>query len=222
MAKQSSKNRSKTTGKSSLGDNWDPRAIGRQKEARSRAASKEQICGAKLKGKDGRCTKPAGWGTAHIGTGACRYHGGNVASHSKANAVPQLEMLVGHRVNVDPLTALLLCVRIGAAEVMYFSSRIAQLETSELIEEVFWGKQLNIWIRERQKAVERLAKHSKMALDAGVQERQVQVAEQMGQQLARLIDSILHDGELELTPVQIKKAGPVVRRHLYALQGGAA
>lgn len=33
-------------------------------------------CSAPLRGREGTCTRPAGWQTEHPGTGLCKYHGG--------------------------------------------------------------------------------------------------------------------------------------------------
>ena len=37
----------------------------------------KNICGRNRKHGRGPCTRPAGWGTAHVGEGACKLHGGN-------------------------------------------------------------------------------------------------------------------------------------------------
>src|SRR5689334_21056250 len=39
-------------------------------------------CGRKTK-SGGRCTQPAGWGTDHVGSGACKLHGGNAGRPPK-------------------------------------------------------------------------------------------------------------------------------------------
>lgn len=51
----------------------------------------QRKCGARTRGnrKGGRCQLPAGWGTAHVGFGRCRLHGGNTPSQIKSIA-PQL------------------------------------------------------------------------------------------------------------------------------------
>lgn len=42
-------------------------------------------CGGKLRGgREGTCTRPAGWGTKHVGTGKCKLHGGSTGSHQVA------------------------------------------------------------------------------------------------------------------------------------------
>ena len=72
--------------------------------------------------------------------------------------------------------------------------------------------QLHIWIRARHEAVDRLARFSKIAIDAGVADRQVKIAEQMGGVLGNLITAVL--GELGLTPAQQAMAPHIAQRQL--------
>ena len=48
-------------------------------------------CGAKRHGSTETCTLPAGWGTAHVGTGRCRKHMGNTPNVARAAAREQAE-----------------------------------------------------------------------------------------------------------------------------------
>lgn len=153
---------------------------------------------------------------------------------NRISAHASLEQLIGFKVDISPLDALLMCVRITAAEVTYFTHRISQLEenqvamrpTTEVVDNkgnvhALRGKrELNIWIRERQKALLNLGRFSKMALDAGVEERLVRVAETVGNQIATLLRNILED--LDLDKVQQERAPDIVRRHLRLLEGGVA
>ncbi len=41
-------------------------------------------CGGKKKQGEGLCTRPAGWGTDHVGAGRCKLHGGCAPSGSKS------------------------------------------------------------------------------------------------------------------------------------------
>lgn len=41
---------------------------------------KAPLCGAKRRGTNETCKKPAGWGTDHNGRGRCKYHGGATPS----------------------------------------------------------------------------------------------------------------------------------------------
>jgi hypothetical protein len=171
-------------------------------------------CGAKTR-SGGKCKKQKGWGTDHLGSGRCKLHGGNTSS-GQASAAKEAAVIMGIQLDVDPHDALLTCVRIAAGEVAYCSGEIAGLEKAT--EKTMFGEQLSIWIQARQKAMLSLAKFSKMALDAGVAERQVQVAERYGEMLATLISGIL--GDLSLSKAQQKKAPAIVTRHLQALEAG--
>lgn len=192
-------------------------------------------CGATLKGdREGRCSKPAGWGTDHPGEGQCKYHGGGTAVGNRIAATASLETLIGYKVNVSPLDALLLCVRIAAAEVVLFTAKLDEIDENELktrprseqldkagrVHDLKGPETLNLWMKERQKAMDRLTRYSKMALDAGVEERLVSLAERAGSQMAGLLKAILN--ELDLDDVQKERAPGIVRKHLLVLEGGLA
>lgn len=148
-----------------------------------------------------------------------------------------LEQLTGYKLDVNPLDALLMCVRIAAAEVSFFTAKISELEPDDVIgrpmrEQVAstkdtWGVvdlklpyELNIWIRARSAAVDNLAKYSALAIKAGVEERLIQVAERTGDRLAAAIEGILN--QLQLTPDQMRRAPEAIRAQLYLLEGGRA
>lgn len=76
--------------------------------------------------------------------------------------------------------------------------------------------QLHPFVREYHAAIERRAKLAKLCLDAGVQERRVQLAERQAEELADAIRAILDDLGVGDSP----DAPAVVRRHLTALSGG--
>jgi hypothetical protein len=197
------------------------------------------LCGAK-KRAGGICTRPAGWGTPHPGVGACKLHGGSTPNH-QINAAPQLAVVMGAPLDIEPHDALLWCIRVTAGEANYCSAMVAQLEDDQAVgkpvlsrdwvgsgengsgggsEQRELAPALNIWIVARRDAVERLARYSKMALDAGVAERQVRVAERYGEQIAQLLSGVIAD--LELTDAQQQRAPEIVRRRLVALEGGLA
>ena len=45
------------------------------------AGHEPAMCGAQRHQAPGPCRKPAGWGTDHVGIGACRLHGGSTRNH---------------------------------------------------------------------------------------------------------------------------------------------
>ena len=65
--------------------------------------------------------------------------------------------------------------------------------------------------------IDRSAKHAKLALDAGVEERKVRIAEQQGELIAQVIRSIL--GDLGLNKKQQTDAPAIVRRPCWRWPG---
>lgn len=192
-------------------------------------------CGAERK-HGGTCALPAGSGTSHLGFGNCRFHCGATPDGVRyAARVEARHMAV--ELDMEPHDALLWCIRITAGEVAYSTRRISQLEEDALLvreerEREWTGGEhgggaetttssqvsVHVWVEVRAHAVDRLAKFSKMALDAGVAERQVQLVERLGGEAAALIAGLFAD--LRLTPEQEQRAPEIVRRHLVALEGG--
>lgn len=93
------------------------------------------------------------------------------------------------------------------------------LDEQDWLESTLVGKQVHIWARERQRAVDRLAKFSKDALALGIADRAVRLAEQYGATIAKYTRGLLDD--LQLTTEQKKHAPAIVRKHLALLEGNA-
>lgn len=213
----------------------------------SEAEQESPKCGAR-KRNGTLCSAGAGKGTDHPGFGRCKHHGGCTptqrvgAARQEAAAVA---VKLGAPINIAPLDALLWCVRIAAGEVAYFTMQVSLLEQSDIagrtqqvkerplshgkdgesesttVTETTWGlPALHVWVAARQAALDRLARYSKMALEAGVAERQVQLAERYGELIGRIIGNIL-DG-LTLNEEQQAKAPDLVRKHLAAIEGTVA
>ena len=194
------------------------------------------ICGAKTRGGS-PCKQAAGHGTNHVGVGRCKRHGG-ASPNAEMGGVVALarreSQVMGIPIDVAPHVALLECIRITAGEVQYASERINELtpddavgpvvtsrplkeekgaeDPSTYVEE-FGPPALNIWIRVRHEAMDRLVNYSKIALAAGIAERQVRIAEQQGQLLAAAIRGVLE----ELGVADRPEVPSVVRKHLSLL-----
>lgn len=146
--------------------------------------------------------------------------------------------VMGVALDIDPHEALLQCVRITAGEVAYTTMKIEELTEDDAIGQPESSREheeldregdvhmleerskspveLNIWIRVRQAAVGSLARYSKMALDAGIAERQVRMAEQHGDALANVLSGVFED--LQLTDDQRQRAPAILRSHLMQLE----
>lgn len=193
-------------------------------------------CGARKRNGD-RCKQTAGWGTDHPGTGACKNHGGNTRSHV-VKAARVAAATLGEELDLEPHEALLQCVHSAAGLVAYTRAKVTALEDGAVVvehvkERVADGDarggsyiersnqaELHIWVRAYHDDLDRLARFSKMALDAGVEERRVRAAERFADSFATALQGIL--GDLALTPEQQKRAPEIVRRHLIVLEGGQA
>lgn len=195
-------------------------------------------CGAKNRGNGQPCQQPAGAGTQHVGFGYCRRHGGNTRSQilgaAKLEAKARSLAPMGPEITVDPYDALLRCIWISAGEVQYCTDRIAELADGDVL--VRFREQqdgtegsyvktssdvgLHAWVSARRNALDSLARYSKMAIDAGVAERQVALAERVGVMIGTLVAAVLD--ELELTAGQRLIAPDVVRRHLTQIAAQSA
>lgn len=173
-------------------------------------------CNAKKRNGD-PCRMKAGFRTDHPGIGTCYLHGGFLPSNV-LKAKKQQAILMGAPKEINPVDALYWCIKITAGEVEWLSEQIAELDKENWFEITVLGKQMNILVRERKEAVERLAGFSKTAISLGLAERAVRLAENYGIALSRLLQGVL--GDLELTPEQQERAPLVVRKHLVLLEGG--
>jgi hypothetical protein len=175
-------------------------------------------CGARKSQTHGVCQLPAGWGTNHYGIGCCKLHGGNTINHVKSAVKDEYRKLLGRPLEINPLDGLLWCIKIAAGEVKWLSERMAELDESEFVEDTIAGKQFHLYARERRNRMQDLARYSAQAVNLGIAERSVKLAETYGEMLAALIQGIL--GDLDLTLEQRARVPQVVRRHLIMLDGG--
>lgn len=141
----------------------------------------------------------------------------------------------------DPLAGLLAAVRRTGSMVFFLELMVGELHlevanpVDDLIEELIGVRAPSraiagpnhqgdgaphVAVKMYKEWIEIHAKVCKMALEAGVEERQVRVAEELGQALARTMNAVLD--ELELTDEQRERALPAMTRHLRMLGEGAA
>jgi len=191
----------------------------RQKQKTWDKQQKSNFCGAKKKG-GGLCTLGAGWGTDHFGTGKCKLHGGATPAHIRSAVKDEYRKLFGTPMEINPLDALLWCIKVRAGEVKWLSDRMAELKPEEFIENTMLGKQFHLYARERQKAMSDLVKFSQIAIGLGIADRAVKLAETYGQLLAAYTQGLLDDLWPYLSEEGRSRAPSFVRNRLLAMDAG--
>lgn len=180
------------------------------------AAAEPVLCG-HLNIRNGhKCTRPAGLGTDHVGEGYCHQHEGKERARS-------IGLRLAEARAIDPHEALLQLVYMAAGEVAYFNEMVAEYvdKPEDTWEQVYnrdgdlVALKASFFVEQRRIAMNQLATYSRYAIDAGVAERRVRLAEQQGELIAAFIKGVL--GDLGLTPEQRSLAPEVVRRRLIEL-----
>ena len=172
------------------------------------------------------------------GATVCETHGGR-APQVKAAAARRLAeqaaaeavAIYGLPVDVSPTEALLEEVRWTAGHVAWLRARVQEVEERQLTAGVAeqridpeGGKTViikttaHIWVELYQRERRHLVDVCAAALKAGVEERQIRLAERQGDLVAAAIEAIL--GDLELSPAQQARVSEVVPRHLRAITAG--
>lgn len=132
------------------------------------------------------CKREAGWGTPHVGYGKCKLHGGcsppGKAHGAKLAAIAAMPVM-GGEVDVNPLDALLYTVRRASGLSSWYRMHAEA--------RMMAGEDPQPYAGLEQQALNDLAKWAKMAIDAGVAERQVRIAERMGERLSAAFEAAI-------------------------------
>ena len=172
------------------------------------------------------CTRWAGAGTEHAGVGACWQHGGNSEAGRREGA-----WIVAHgfarALDVTPWEALLTAVKIAAGRVAWIESKLGTAYSDRQLEPPGEdsgragragedGDNLNYWVKQSEVWHDRLARVSKLAIDAGVAERLVRQLELEAQLMLRATQLTLD--ELGLDDEVRQRALGIMSRNLLALE----
>lgn len=177
----------------------------------------DRVCGANT--DHGPCQQWKGANTPHLGIGACALHGGCTPNHvisAEREQVRQRMRTYGEPIDTDPKTALLGEVKRTAGHVHWLGQVVGDLEHQDGSHTQLVGAFGNpsTVVKLYQDERQHLARTCKMALDAGVEERLLDLAQQEMQLFGQLIKAIFSDPALELTPEQQQLVPAVVKRHL--------
>jgi hypothetical protein len=162
-------------------------------EHRKRALPVKQ-CGATTRA-GAECRKSAGWNTPHLGVGRCSLHGGCTPDHVKHAARQEaMEFVVGalgHEMDIDPLDAALMAVRLAAGSTAFWRYQLADAQAK--------GEELtSMQIEGYRMALTDLSRISKSAIDAGVVEKLAQINERMAEQIVLAAEEALAAIQLDV------------------------
>lgn len=181
---------------------------------------KRKCSGRRTNGEE--CRKPP-----MKGQRVCATHGGS-SPQARAAAERRLQAAQAQQAvqtfglarEVDPRDALLEEVYRTAGAVDWLTTKVRELQSADIV----WGKAeesaddikykagVSVWVQLQQQERAHLVRVCKEAINAGIEERKVRLAEQQGSMLAGVIKAIL--GDLDLSPEQSAKVATVVPRHL--------
>lgn len=149
-------------------------------------------CGAKARGGN-PCKLEAGWGTPHPGLGPCRKHGGNLPNVVKRYAeqsARQQAIEWGVELDIDPFAGILLSVRMAYGAVMAHKAQIPPGAAPDSPEVITWMA-----------AQKHAAQIAKMAIDAGIAEREIRIMERLAESISQAFeDAVATLDERDLPP----------------------
>lgn len=143
------------------------------------------FCGAKIVRTGEACSWSAGAGTAHLGVGACVRHDTQVERAAGAWIVAHAIARIG---DISPWEALLLAVKRAAAWAAFYDTKLAAVESDD---DLAPSGSAHHWVVAAERVNDKLARYSKMAVDAGVAAMLVTRARAEGEQIAAVLNTAI-------------------------------
>lgn len=162
-------------------------------------------CGVVRNGR--QCKNPAGYQTSHPGFGCCRFHGGRAMTQELA-ATKMEAMIRARQISdekeMDPLEAMLWCVRLSAGAVDYYRDLL--IEIPNLIDYEASPAGSSEWYKDAADRLDnllaglakeygqerdRLLKTAEACVKIGLAERQVSLAERQGDLVAEILMKVI-------------------------------
>jgi hypothetical protein len=160
------------------------------------------------------------------GADKCRLHlGKKLEQHRQKVAAIKAVQTYGLPAEVDPHDALLEEVHRTAGHVRWLGQIVGELDQGDLVWGVAqektggddWGTTSkaapNVWLELYHRERQHLVKVAKAAIDAGIDERRVQLAEEQGRVIVDVLRATLTDLGVDVTP----DVAATVGRHLRAV-----
>lgn len=204
-----------------------PRSEHRYPRARKRVTVQPKHCGVRLR-SGGACSQPAGHRTDHPGIGPCLRHGGQTASALKTVGaelaylgIMDPDVTAADLIEIEPHNGLLIAVRSAAGEFFFWQQRLRQLslDKGEGMDKDEYKAEYDALIRDLRQSRDAMARISKMAIDAGLAERQVVLQERMAELMVRFAQELV--AQLPLTDKQERLVPKAMETALLAIEGGA-
>jgi len=206
-----------------------PARVSPAKRKRRRPAAKRaltpKLCGSRT--RNGKyCRLAAGHQTDHPGVGPCYRHGGNLGSTLKSvgaelayQGIMNPDTSPADMIEIEPHNGLLIAVRSAAGEFFHWQNKLAILAAgADEMDEDEYREEYNALLRDLRASRDSMARLSKMALDAGLAERQVQLQERMADLMVRFARELL--SQIPLTKDQERMLPKAMEGALLALESG--
>jgi hypothetical protein len=158
------------------------------------------------------CPRPAGQGTSHVGAGWCVAHGG-AKKLGRAHGSWLMAHAYAQARQISPWDALLEEVQDLAGQVRWLNAKLASAQDDD---EIKPGGDLHCWVEMRDARGDRLAKVSKMCIDAGVAERLLHRVELHGRLLYEA--AMRSAKELDIPEVEQLALVQSIARNVIALE----
>lgn len=179
-------------------------------------------CGARKRQGDGNCTRPAGWGTPHAGTGNCKLHGGNTPSGQLSAATEQARRELA-ALDVQPVTDPLNQLAILAAQVLAWRDSMAEKvnELTSLRYESYGdagsSEQLRAEVSLWERALDRCERVLTAMARLNIDERLARISERQIEVMEAAIRATLADPDFGLDIAGQDKAAQALGRRLRAV-----
>jgi hypothetical protein len=188
-------------------------------------------CGAKLHGREGACSLPAGWGTGHKGFGRCRKHLGNSPNVARAAEVERVEQEARAelaRLDVTPVDNPLEELQKLAGRVLAWEKAIGKMVnrlSGIRYESEHGGEQLRAEVALLERAMDRCERVLVAMSRLDIAERLARLTEKQAALVVDVLKGALDDlgidrSEAEVRKVMARRLRLVAAQERQAIPGG--
>lgn len=168
------------------------------------------------------CKLAAGYGTDHLGIGACSYHGGLLNNHTEHAERVRLEegaKTLLRRENIEPVDNPLLELQLLAGEVKRFKDILGD-KVEELgswtNESLMESEEIRAIIAAYERALDRTMHVMAGIVRLNIEERLAKVSEAQALILIEIVEAVLDSGELGLSKAKRRVGRTILAREVTA------